>query len=940
MKSKFITMYLVAVMLMQCCISISVIAQVKPTDVLPVSPEVKVGKLPNGLTYYIRKNAKPEKKVELRLVVNAGSILEDEDQQGLAHFMEHMAFNGTKNFKKNELVSFLQSIGVAFGADLNAYTSFDETVYILPIPTDKPENLKKGFQVLQDWASTVTLDPTEIDKERGVVLEESRLGKGANDRMNKVIYPKLFDGSKYAQRLPIGKDEILQNLKYDVLKRFYKDWYRPNLMAVVVVGDVDPVAAEKMVIEHFGKLKNPSKPKVRAVAEVPARKAAEAIVVTDKEAQNHILQIFSSYTPSKPDVTIEDYRQSIIQSLFGNMLGGRLQELTQKPNPPFVFGNSSLGGFVRGYDVFSSFAVVGKGGVEPAVIAIVQENERARKFGFTAAEFDRAKKSVMRNIERAYNEREKTESGNYADEFIRNFLEKESIPGIENEYLYHKQFLETITLDEVNKFAAAKIPTGDNKLVVFNGPEKADFPIPTNEQLLGYVKKAEQMPVTAYEEKAVASSLMETPPTSGKIVGEKQNKELGFTELSLSNGVKVILKVTDFKNDQVVMNATRFGGTSLYNLEDSYSAANATGLVSQMGIKDFTPVDLRKVLAGKTVNATPRMGQTSEGFGGQSGSADVETMLQMVYLYATQPRKDADLFNSFISRQQALYQNLLANPQAVYQDSLQKVLYNNHPRGPRVPKAEDLTKINLDRALQIYNERFGNAYGMTFVLVGSFDLEKTKKLVETYLGSLPASQSTAAYKDLGVRPVKGVVKKEVRKGTEQKSLVTMVFTGETPYTDDAQLKLSMLTEAMNIKLIETLREDMGGIYGGGMRGSISKHPYGNYSVSAQFPCGPDNVDKLIAATWAEINKIKTEGPTEADLAKVKETLTKQYQESVKDNNYWLSKLTQTIELGSNPADILTGEKRIAAITVKDLKDAANKYLSDKNYVQVVLYPEK
>jgi zinc protease len=939
MKSKFIPLYVVVFLLVQC-ISINAIGQVKPTDVLPVSPDVKVGKLPNGLTYYIRKNAKPEKKVELRLVVNAGSVLEDDDQQGLAHFMEHMAFNGTKNFKKNDLVSFLQSIGVAFGADLNAYTSFDETVYILPIPTDKPENLTKGFQVLQDWASAVTMDPTEVDKERGVVLEESRLGKGANDRMNKVIYPKLFDGSKYAQRLPIGKDDILQNFKHDVLKRFYKDWYRPDLMAVVVVGDIDPAAAEKMVIENFGKLKNPGKPRVRAISEVPARKAAEGVVVTDKEAQNHILQIFSSYTPSKANVTVEDYRQSIIQSLFGNMLGGRLQELTQKPNPPFVFGNSSLGGFVRGYDVFSSFAVVGKGGVEPAVIAIVQENERARKFGFTAAEFDRAKKSVMRNIERAYNEREKTESGNYAAEYIRNFLEKESIPGIENEYLYHKQFLETITLDEVNKFAAAKIPTGDNKLVVFNGPEKADFPIPTNEQLLGYVKKAEQMPVTAYEEKAVASSLMEAPPASGKIVGEKQNTELGFTELTLGNGVKVILKVTDFKNDQVVMNATRFGGTSLYSLEDSYSASNATGLVSQMGIKDFTPVDLRKVLAGKSVNASPRMGQTSEGFGGQCGSADVETMLQLVYLYATQPRKDADLFASFISRQQALYQNLLANPQVVYQDSLQKVLYNNHPRGPRVPKAEDLTKINLDRALQIYGERFGNAYGMTFVLVGSFDLEKTKKLVETYLGSLPASQTTSAYKDLGVRPVKGAVKKEVRKGTEQKSLVTMVFTGDTPYSDAEQLKLGMLTEAMNIKLIETLREDMGGIYGGGMRGSISKHPYGNYSVSAQFPCGPENVDKLIAATWSEINKIKTAGPTETDLAKVKETLTKQYQESIKDNNYWLNKLVQTVELGSNPADILTGEKRIAAVTVKDLKDAANKYLSDKNYVQVVLYPEK
>jgi zinc protease len=940
MKLNQFSKFNAIVLLILLGISVASVAQTKLTDPLPIAPEIKMGKLPNGLTYYIRKNSKPENKVELRLVVNAGSILEDDDQQGLAHFMEHMAFNGTKNFKKNELVSFLQSIGVQFGADLNAYTSFDETVYILPIPTDKPENLEKGFQVLEDWASTVTLDPVEIDKERGVVLEESRLGKGANDRMNKVIYPKLFDGSKYAQRLPIGKDEILSGFKHESVKRFYKDWYRPNLMAVVVVGDIDPTMAEQMVKSHFSKLKNPGKARVRSYAEIPARKAPEGVVVTDKEAQNHILQIFSSYKTAKPDVTVGDYRESMVKSLFGTMLSSRLQELTQKPNPPFVFGGSNLGGFVRGYETFSSFAVIGKTGVEPAITALIQESERARKFGFTDAELDRAKKSVMRGIERSYNEREKTESRIYASEFIRNFLEKEAIPGIENEYNYHKEYLDGITLAEVNQFAGKNIPVGDNKLVVFNGPEKAEFEIPTNDQLLGFVKKAESMNVSAYEEKAVAASLMDAAPVGGKIASEKQNKELGFTELTLSNGVKVILKSTDFKNDQVIMSATRFGGSSLYDLGDSYSASNATSVVSQMGVKDITPVDLRKMLAGKTVSVFPRLSATTEGFGGQCGSADVETMLQLAYLYATQPRKDADLFSSFISRQQALYQNLLANPQTVFQDSLQKILYNNHPRGPRLPKAEDLTKINLDRSLQIYQERLGNFNGMTFMLVGSFDLDKTKQLVATYLGALPSAPGTSMYKDLGVRPVKGVVKKEVYKGTEPKSFVSLTFTGETAYSDDAQLKLGMLTEVMNIKLIETLREDMGGIYGGGMRGSLSKHPYNNFSVSASFPCGPDNVDKLIAATWDEINKVKKDGPTEADLNKVKETMTKQYLENMKDNNYWVTKLTQVIELGSNPADILTGEKRIAAVTVKDIKDAANKYLNDKNYVQVVLYPEK
>ena len=930
----------VTVLLFLLSLSLVSASQVKPTDPLPIAPEIKTGKLSNGLTYYIRKNARPEKKVELRLVINAGAILEDDDQQGLAHFMEHMAFNGTRHFKKNELVSFLQSIGVEFGADLNAYTGFDETVYILPIPTDKKENLEKGFLVLEDWASTATLDAAEINKERGVVLEESRLGKGANDRMNKLIYPKLFEGSKYAERLPIGKEEILKTFKPEAIKRFYKEWYRPDLMAVIVVGDIDPAQAEKMIRAHFEKLKNPVKERPRTYAEILTRKKSEGLVVTDREAQNHILQINFPYRADKSEILIEDYRESMIRNLFGAMLSARMQELTQKAEAPFVYGGSNLGGFVHGYEGFSSYAVIGKAGIEPAINAVVQENERARKFGFTAPELERTKKSLMRAIERAYNERDKTESGDYADEYIRNFTEQEPIPGIENEYLYHQQFLESISLDEVNQFAAKNIPASANKLVILNGPEKAEFTIPTNDELLQLVDKAEKTAVTAYEEKTIATSLMDKIPTGGSISSEKENKELGYTELVLDNGVKVILKPTDFKNDQVMMNASRFGGQSLYELKDNLNASLATSLVGQMGISSFTPVDLRKMLAGKSVNVGPRMGAISEGFGGQCGSADIETMLQLTYLYFTQPRKDTELFNSFINKQQSLYQNMMSNPQAVYQDSLQKILYNNNPRGPRLPKAEDFAKINLDRSLEIYKERFGNANGFTFLFTGSFELTKVKQLITTYLGSLPSSTATSSFKDIGVRPVKGVIKKEVRKGTEPKSYVTIIFTGEAPYSDEAQLKLQVLTEVINIKLLENLREDLSGIYGGGMHGSLGKNPYNSYSISVSFPCGPENVDKLIKATWDEIQKIKTKGPAESDLNKVKETSIKQYFENVKDNSYWLAKLQQYVELGSNPADILTGEKRISVITVKDIKEAANTYLNEKNYVQVVLYPEK
>lgn len=941
MKRLLSKAYLQGFLLLLLLVSLSVNAQVKLTDPLPVSPEIKMGKLSNGLTYYIRKNSRPEKKVELRLAIKAGSILEDDDQQGLAHFTEHMAFNGTKNFKKNDLVSFLQSIGVEFGADLNAYTGFDETVYILPIPLDKKENLDKGFLVLEDWASTVTFDNSEIDKERGVVLEESRLGKGANDRMNKVIYPKLFEGSKYAERLPIGKEDILKNFKYDAIKRFYKDWYRPDLMAVIVVGDIDPVEAEKMIKTHFEKLKNPAKPRPRPYATMDLRKTSEGLVVTDKEATNHILQILYSNKVAKPDVLISDYRDQIAKGLFGAMLAQRMQELTQKPNPPFVFGGSNLGGFVQGYEVYSSFAVVSKAGAEPAISAVIQENERARKFGFTANELDRTKKSMLRNMERAYNERDKSESENYADEYIRNFLEQETIPGIENEYNYYKQFMDGISLEEVNQLATKTIPSNEDKLVILQGPEKADFTIPSNTDLLSWVTTAEKIPVSAYEEKAVAASLLEKAPEGGKIIFSKENKELGYYELKLGNGVKVILKPTDFKNDQVLMSATRFGGQSLYPDKDMFNAQYAATIVQQMGVKDMSPTDLRKVLAGKTVNASPRISSLSEGVTGQSGSADVEAMLQLTYLYFTQPRKDEALFSSFVTKQQAMYQNLMSNPQAVYQDSMQVIMYQKHPRGPRVPRAEDFGKVNIDRALEIYKERFGNASGFTFIIVGSFDVNTIKPLVATYLGSLPSSSTvTANFKDLGIRPVKGVVKKEVKKGTEQKSFISMAFTGEAPYSDEANLKLQALMEVLNIKLIESLREELSGIYGGGMRGSLSKNPYNNYSINVSLPCGPENVDKLIKATLDEIQKIKDKGPAEADLNKVKETWAKQYQEDLKDNNYWLGKLQQSVEVGSNTGDVLTFEKRIQALTPNDVKEAANLYFNMNNYLQVVLNPEK
>jgi zinc protease len=918
---------------------LSIIAQPKPSDPLPVAPDIKTGVLPNGLKYYIKKNSKPEKKMELRLAVNAGAILEDDDQLGLAHFTEHMAFNGSKNFKKNDLVSFLQSIGVKFGAHLNAYTSFDETVYMLNIPLDKPENLEKGFTVLEDWAGGVLFDAAEIEKERGVVLEESRGSKGANDRMYRQIYPKLFVGSKYANRLPIGKDEILKTFKPETIKRFYADWYRPNLMAVVAIGDFDIAEVETKIKAHFGKLKNAKKPRERALVELPARQQSEGLVVTDKEATNAVLQIFYPYAKSKDEATVADYRNSLVESLFQSMLSQRMAELTQKANPPFIFGGSSKGGFVRGYESYSGFAVLSPAGVEPAINALIQEGERARKFGFTANELDRAKKSSLKSIERSYNERDKTESGGYADEYVRNFLEKEPIPGIENEYLYYQTFLPGITLEEVNKLATASIPQGGKILAVITSPENPGFALPTNEQLLTMIESASKVEVKPYEEKAVAASLLSAKPAPGKVLTEKENKEVGFVTWTLSNGVTVIAKSTEFKNDQVLMSASRYGGQFLYNTKDRYSAENAATVIQQMGVGEFSPTDLQKVLAGKTAGVSPRISQLSEGLTGSSSAVDLETMLQLTHLYFTKPRVDAELFQSFVSKQKGMMQNMMANPQIVFQDTLFSTLYAKHERGPRAPNTATLDKIELNRAVEIYKERFANAGGYTFYFVGKFDLTALKSLCETYLASLPGTNQTSTFRDVGLRPVKGVVKKEVFRGKEQKSFIAMQFTGETEFSENEQLKMNMLVELMNIKLIEKLREDLGGMYSGGMNGSLSKYPYSNYTIGSSVPCGPENVEKLVSATWEEINKVKA-GPAEADLNKVKEAMKKTYQESLKDNAYWRSRLQQCVELGFDPANILTLEKRLDALTTKDIQAAAQKFFNEKNYLQVVLYPEK
>jgi zinc protease len=907
---------------------------------VPVGPQVKVGKLANGLTYYIQRNTRPQHKLELRLVVKAGSILEDDDQQGLAHFAEHMAFNGSTNFRQHELVSYLQSIGVRFGADLNAYTSFDETVYILPIPTDRKENIDKAFLVLEDWAHGVSFNPADIDRERGIVLEEQRLGKGAADRMGKVLLPKLFNGSKYAQRLPIGQEPVLRNFPHEALRRFYRDWYRPDLMAVIAVGDIDPAYAEKMIKARFGRLKNPSPSRPRNYAPIPTRLATEALVVTDKEAGNSSVLIRYPVQPVHEAGTIGAYRVQLVEGLFGTMLNQRLQALAQLPTPPFISGSSAVRTLTPRYKAFQASATLGPGGAAPAIEALVQENERVRRFGFTAAELDRVRKNLLRSFERAYNERDKSDSGVYAAEYIRNFLQDEPIPGIEAEYRYVNELVPAITLAEMNAYARRTIPADSGKLVIYTGSSNARVALPTGPELLAAVAAAEKAELGAYDEIAVAAQLMDKPPKAGSIVAETQDQALGLTRLTLSNGVKVILKPTDFRNEQVLMSAARFGGQALFDDKDILNARYANAIVATMGLKDLSPLDLRKVLAGKSANVTMGLAGYTDVVTGGAGASDVETMLQLLWLKFAGVRRDEDLYQSFIGKQVELARNRLAQPGARFSDAVVDTLYNNHPRAPRALRPEEFAQIDLDRSIEIYRQRFSSARDLTFILVGSFEVAAIKPLLATYLASLPTPEIPVGSRDVGLRPVTGVVKRQVRSGTEEKSMVSLTFTGAAEYSEMEQMRLSALLEVMNLRIVEVLREEMALIYGGGMNGAISRIPYQHYSIGVALPTGPAHVDKVLAATFAEIERMKTRGPDQADLDKVKNNWLQGRRKALRENGYWLAHLQSSLTDGTDPATILDFEQQIAAISAADLKAAAQRYFNTNNYLQMVLNPEQ
>lgn len=940
MKKLFLLLFLTI-----CTLSCTVVSKKdtsKKSTAIPTDKNVKKGVLSNGMTYYIRQNAKPEDKVELRLVVKAGSVLEKENQLGLAHFMEHMNFNGTKNFKKNELVDYLQSIGVQFGAHLNAYTSFNETVYILPIPSDDDEKLEKGLQIIEDWAFNALLTSEEIEKERGVVLEEYRLGLGASKRMLAEYLPKIMYNSRYAERLPIGTKEVLENFKHDDLRSFYKDWYRPELMAVVAVGDISVESIEQKIKTHFSKYPKTKKAPKRVSYTLPNHNETLISIATDKEAANSVVQIYYKDTQiTEPISTEAQYKNNMLHNLFTIMLNNRLDEIRNSETPPFIYARSGYSYlWDKAKKSYSAFALSSEDGQLKAFETLLIENERILRHGFLQSELDRAKKLFLNGLEKAYNERSKTESNNYCSEYIQHFLTNEPYPGIEWEFLTSKKLIQTIQLKDYSNLIS-KFIHNNNRVVVFTGPEKENLVKVKEQDVLTILDQVKTKNIAPYSEKSIRKNLIENKPTAGNILKTDKNEQYNITTLTLSNGAKVHYKKTDFKDNQILFSTFSFGGQSMYTTKENRQTSLANNALTEAGIGGLSKVDLQKLLAGKSVSAFPYISEISEGIDGSCTPKDLETFLQVVHLYFTQLNYDEKAYASFETRLKGYFKNLISNPSQYFAIELDKYLNQNNERFVGFPDEQLWSETDYKLAHQKYQERFANAADFNFYFVGNFDETTLQNHIKTYIASLPSSKKLENYKKHPVQFLKGKLTKNIKKGTEPKSSVNIIYKGNMKHEDILEKDhyyLQSLGEVLTIKLIEKIREEEGGVYGVRAYGSTTKIPYGQYNFNIKFPCGPENVEKLTKITIAELDKIKQNGISTKDLLKIKETQRLAHKEALKDNNFWLNSIKNKEFYKIAIDESINTSNKIDQLSSDNLKYIANKFLV-KNRIIATHNPE-
>ena len=907
-----------------------------PQDEIPFDKAVRAATLPNGLKYFVRQNSRPAKRVSLRLAVKAGSLNEADDQQGLAHLIEHMAFNGSTHFKAGEMFAYFERVGARLGPHVNAYTSFDETVYMLDLPTDNSEVIAKGLTALADDAGGLTLSKEEIDKERPVVIEEWRLGLGASSRIRDKQFPILFYRSQYAQRLPIGKPDIIRNAPPERLRAFYDTWYRPDHMAVVAVGDIDAAKMEQDIRTTFAPLtaRAPAAPEPDRA--VPLHQQMLVNVTTDPELTRSSVEILRK-RPRENGTKVADYRRDLVQRTIDHIIDERFDELTRRPDAKFLGAGAGNGTLSRSVDTFTMGATTQDGKIEEGLSALLIEAKRLLDFGFGASEMDRAKRWMAAFYERAYSERDKSESPSFAREYLSYFLNNEPSPGIEYEYRLVQQQLPTITAAEAS--AMMKTLLGDDSRVVLaTAPQKNGVRTPSDADLQAVLAAAAATAVTAWNDTTATRTLMESTPTPGTIAARRMLDDVGVTILKLSNGVEAWLKPTDFKNDQVLFSLTAPGGSSLAPPSDYTDASLATSLVQLSGAGGLKATDLQKLLTGKLVSATPFVRLSEHGVQGSSTPADLESALQLLYQRFTAPGNDPDAFLVMKRQLDAMVANRGRSPQQVFGEKLAEVNTSGHYTS-RPLTAEKVAALDREKMLAFYKSRFANAADFTFIMVGAFKIDDALPLVAKYIGSLPSTgQRASDYHDVGLHFPDNAQKEKVVAGQEPRGSAVMSFYADPPIDPMEQEKLVEATTVLEIALRDILREDLGQTYGVGVGLSQALPQRGSGHIEVRFGAAPENIEGMTARIVQEIKRLQAEGPSEDLTNRAKESARRGYETALKTNDYWLGRLQTINSFGRNPSEILTRPQRIDAITPQVLQEVFEKYFPLDRATTVTLLP--
>ncbi len=932
LRSAALLLPAAAFLLLSACASIPPGAAEVP---LERDPEVRVGTLPNGLTYMIRHNAKPAGRVELRLAVNVGSVLEADDQQGLAHLLEHMAFNGTERFEKQEIVNYLQRIGMRFGPDLNAYTSFDETVYMLQVPTDSDDAVRTGFEILRDWAFGVLNEDEEIAKERGVVIEEWRLRRGADQRIRDRHLPVLFKDSRYADRLPIGTIEVLETFEPQRVRDFYADWYRPDLMGVLVVGDLEPDAAERLIREQFGDRPAAKEPREREYFPMPDHGETLVSVATDPEATDSSVGVYFKHEP-RTDRTESDYRQSVVENLFVAMLNTRFDELRQRSDAPFVSASGYYGNWVRTAAFFGLSAQVPDNGILPGLEALLAEAERVRRHGFMPAELERAKAAHLSAVRRAYNERDTTESRQLIGGYVRDYLWSAPSLAIGDEMALTERMLPAITLEDVNALAG-RLMESPNRIVLASGPDKDGVYMPEEAEILARLARMGELELAAWDDDLESAPLLAALPPPGFIVGEDRIEELGVTTWRLSNGARVVLKPTEFKQDQILLHAFRAGGSSVAADEQFIPASSAAQVVDACGLGDFSRVQLQKLLAGRTVSVVPYIEELKEGVRGESVPADLGVLFDLVHLSFTAPREDADAFASLQKRLRADLENRLASPEAAFGDQVVEIMSGNHPRRkPWTPETVD--EMDMEASLDFYRGRFSDASEFTFVLVGNLDLAALRPLVESHLASLPSTRRGHDWRDVGVRTPEGEIELIAHLGMEPKAQVLKAFSGPFEWTYAERHALRSMLDALNILLREEIREKMSGTYSIYSYPQIEQYPRGEYTVWIAFGCDPAQAEVLSAAVDRLLARVAEEPVEESYVVKVRQSQLREREVQLERNEFWSYVLSAYLWSGEDPLILLDFPSYVEGVSAEGIREAAKRFLGTENHAEFRLLP--